>query len=164
MGFLFNFNFPKHTHSKECSHRKKHSFKVMRSVKNVSWIQGRSKVTPPASEQSEDSTSGDKLSLRRNLGLDNFSNILLFRTYTTCADEGFRPAKNVLNGSSPVRKDSCKTPQQELKRDLHFTRFTRGFHAGCSSLLTAVGKMQLTPWKRHSSLGAFSVYMLSYII
>ncbi|XP_026197404.1 rho GTPase-activating protein 11A isoform X2 [Anabas testudineus] len=152
MSFLINFNFPKHAHSKKSSQRKRHSFKVMRSTKTVSWIQGRSKVTLPVSEQSQGSTSGDKPSLRRSLGLENFPSILLFRTYMPSADDGVRPAVNVLDGSSPVGKDSCKTPQQRLKRDLRFPRFTRGLDAGRSPVLTAVGKLQLTPWKRRSSL------------
>lgn len=63
---------------------------VMHSVKTVSWIHGRSKVTAPASEQVRQSTSGDKPSLRRSLGLDNFPNILLFRTYMTCTGEARR--------------------------------------------------------------------------
>lgn len=31
-------------------------------------------------------------------------------------DQGVRPATNLLDGSSPLGKDSCKTPQQRLKR------------------------------------------------
>lgn len=127
MGFLMNFNFLKHAHSKKLSHRKRHSCKgklqkffltsqrnpmqkmslsknsirhkmeldqpavfdqmhiVVQSLKTLSWIQGRSKVTAPVSEQSQGSTSGDKPSLRRSLGLENFPSILLFRTYMPCA-------------------------------------------------------------------------------
>lgn len=55
----------------------------MRSVKTVPLIQGGSKLRPP--EQSHGSTSGDRPTLRRSLGLDSFPNILLFRTYMPSA-------------------------------------------------------------------------------
>lgn len=54
---------------------------VMQSVKTVPWIQGRSKVRPPAvCEQKQESTSGDRPKLRRSLGLESFPNVELFRT------------------------------------------------------------------------------------
>eukprot|EP00064_Thunnus_orientalis_P012494 superscaffoldBa00001923_g12529 len=128
---------------------------VMRSVKTVPWIQGRSKVRPPVSEQSQGSTSTDKPTLRRSVGLETFPNLLLFRTCIPCAEDGFRPAAAALDGSSPPGKEGCKTPHERLKRDLrlaNFSRFTRGHDADGSPILTAMGKLQLTPWRRRSSL------------
>lgn len=58
---------------------------VMRSMKTVPWIQGRSKVTPAVSEQSQGSTSGGRTTLRRSLGLETFPSVLLFRTCMPCA-------------------------------------------------------------------------------
>lgn len=57
----------------------------MQSVKTVPWIQGKSKVKPAASGQELGSTSGDRKTLRRSLGLDTFPNVLLFRTCMPCA-------------------------------------------------------------------------------
>ncbi|XP_044185461.1 rho GTPase-activating protein 11A-like isoform X1 [Thunnus albacares] len=152
MEFLTNFHLPKDTKKGQ---RKRHSFRVMRSVKTVPWIQGRSKVRPPVSEQSQGSTSTEKPTLRRSVGLETFPNLLLFRTCMPCAEDGFRPAAAALDGSSPPGKEGCKTPHERLKRDLrlaNFSRFTRGHDADCSPVLTAVGKLQLTPWRRRSSL------------
>ncbi|GAA6214896.1 rho GTPase-activating protein 11B [Lates japonicus] len=154
MDFLMNFHFPKQAHSKT-GQRKRHSFKVMRPAKTMSWIQGKSKVTPkvtPAvSEQSQESTSGGRPTLRRSLGLETFPSVLLFRTCMPCAD--FRPATDLEDGA--VSRETWKTPQERLRRDLrlgHFPRFTRGQDADSSPVLTGVGKLQLTPWRRRSSL------------
>ncbi|XP_039981283.1 rho GTPase-activating protein 11A-like isoform X2 [Xiphias gladius] len=143
--FLVNFHFPKPAHSKR-GHRKRHSFKVMRSMKTVPWIQGRSKVTPAVSEQSQGSTSGGRTTLRRSLGLETFPSVLLFRTCMPCADQGFRPAADLSDGASPVSREACRTPQEGLRR------FTRAQDADCLPVLTGVGKWQLTPWRRRSSL------------
>ncbi|CAK6962812.1 rho GTPase-activating protein 11A-like isoform X3 [Scomber scombrus] len=151
MEFLTIFHLPKDT---KRGQRKRHSFKVIRSVKTVSWIQGRSKVSPPVSEQSQGSTSVDRPTLRRSVGLETFPNVRLFRTCLPCEDEGFSPAA-ALDDSSPPGKEGCKTPHERLKRDLHlghFSRFTRGPDAGGSPVLTAIGRLQLTPWRRRSSL------------
>ncbi|XP_039981284.1 rho GTPase-activating protein 11B-like isoform X3 [Xiphias gladius] len=113
--FLVNFHFPKPAHSKR-GHRKRHSFKVMRSMKTVPWIQGRSKVTPAVSEQSQGSTSGGRTTLRRSLGLETFPSVLLFRTCMPCADQGFRPAADLSDGASPVSREACRTPQEGLRR------------------------------------------------
>lgn len=50
----------------------------MRSVKTVPLIQGRSKVRRP--EENRGSTSGERPTLRRSLGLEAFPSIRLFRT------------------------------------------------------------------------------------
>ncbi|TMS12680.1 Rho GTPase-activating protein 11B [Larimichthys crocea] len=149
MEFLMNFHFMKDT---KRGHRKRHSFRVMQSVKTVPWIQGRPKVRPPAPEKEQGSTSGGIKTLRRSLGLETFPNVQLFRTCMPCADQGSKPAMALMD--SPP-KEACKTPQERLKRDLHlghFSRFTRGPHEGSSPVLTGVGKLQLTPWRRRISL------------
>uniref|UniRef100_A0A3B4TRC7 Rho-GAP domain-containing protein n=1 Tax=Seriola dumerili TaxID=41447 RepID=A0A3B4TRC7_SERDU len=149
MEFLMNFNFQKK------GHRKRHSFKVIRPVKTVPWIQGRSKVTPGVSEQSQESTSGRRPTLRRSLGLETFPSVLLFRTCAPCAEQDFKPETDYLDGSSPLGKEACKTPQERQRRDLHlgfFPRLTRGQDADSSPVLTGVGKLQLTPWRRRSLL------------
>ncbi|KAE8286714.1 Neuroendocrine protein 7B2 [Larimichthys crocea] len=147
MEFLMNFHFMKDT---KRGHRKRHSFRVMQSVKTVPWIQGRPKVRPPAPKEEQGSTSGGIKTLRRSLGLETFPNVQLFRTCMPCADQGSKPAMALMD--SPP-KEACKTPQERLKRDLHlghFSRFTRGPHEGSSPVLTGVGKLQLTPWRRPS--------------
>ncbi|XP_049913573.1 rho GTPase-activating protein 11A-like [Epinephelus moara] len=149
MEFLMNFNPLKDA---KRGHRKRHSFKVIRSVKTVPWIQAKSKVRPAAPEQSQEPTSGDKPSLRRSLGLETFPNVLLFRSCVPCAEQGFSPAATLSDGPT---KETCKTPQERLKRDLrlgHFPRFTRGQDADSSPVLTGVEKLQLTPWRRGTSL------------
>ncbi|XP_039874526.1 neuroendocrine protein 7B2 [Simochromis diagramma] len=117
MEYLMNFHFVKDVGSKSRS-KKRHSFKGMRSVKTVPLIQGGSKLRPP--EQSHGSTSGDRPTLRRSLGLDSFPNILLFRTYMPSADQSFRPAAALLDDVIAAEKKLNKMPQDGLKR------FTRG--------------------------------------
>ncbi|XP_034384076.1 rho GTPase-activating protein 11A-like [Cyclopterus lumpus] len=151
MDFLINFHFLK---DPKRGRRKRHSLKAMWSVKTVPWIQGGSKDRPPVSEQSQESTSGDKVPLRRSLGLETFPNILLFRTCVPCAEQGFRPARALLDGPSPVGNEACITPQRPA-RDLrlgHFQRFTRAQDADSAPVLTGVGKLQFTPWSRRISL------------
>ncbi|XP_030577153.1 rho GTPase-activating protein 11A [Archocentrus centrarchus] len=135
MEYLMNFHFLKDVSSKK-GNKKRHSFKGMRSVKTVPLIQGRSKVRPP--EQNHGSTSGDRPTLRRSLGLEAFPSILLFRTCMPSADQSFRPAAALLDDAIPGDKKLSKVPQAELKR------FTRG---GDGSPL---GKLQLTLWRRRS--------------
>ncbi|XP_054475071.1 neuroendocrine protein 7B2 [Anoplopoma fimbria] len=158
MDFLMNTHLVKDT---KRGPRKRHSLKAMWSVKTVPWIQGRSKDRPPASERSEELTSGERPPLRRSLGLEAFPNVLLFRTCMPCAELGFKPATALLESHSPVDKEACKTPQERpaslcpVFRDLrlgHFQRFTRGQDADCSPVLTGLGKLQLTPWRRRYDL------------
>lgn len=61
------------------------TYEVMRCAKTVPWIQGRSRVRPPASRLEHDTTSGDRKPLRRSLGQETLPNVLLFRTYVPCA-------------------------------------------------------------------------------
>ncbi|XP_070706001.1 rho GTPase-activating protein 11A-like [Pempheris klunzingeri] len=152
MEFLMNFHLVKDS---KRGHKKRHSFKVMQSVKTVPWIQGRSKLRPRVSEQRQGSAPGDRPAFRRSLGLETFPNVLLFRTCMPCADQSFRPAAALLDGSAPADKEACKTPQERLKRDLrlgHFPKFTRGPDADGSPVLTGVGRLQFTPWSRRISL------------
>lgn len=137
MEYLMNFHFVKDVGSKSRS-KKRHSFKGMRSVKTVPLIQGGSKLRPP--EQSHGSTSGDRPTLRRSLGLDSFPNILLFRTYMPSADQSFRPAAALLDDVIAAEKKLNKMPQDGLKR------FTRGVDG------SPAGKLKLTLWRRRSSL------------
>ncbi|XP_028996897.1 rho GTPase-activating protein 11A-like [Betta splendens] len=146
VGFLTSCSFTPPAHPKKSSNRKRHSLKVVRSVKTPNWIQGRSKVTAPGSEHSQRSASGDKPSLRRSLGLEHFPNIRMFRTYMPSSDE---PEVEPLEGSSSTGK-GCKTPQPRLRRDLRLPAFTRSSDAGASPVLTAVGKLHFTPWRRCS--------------
>ncbi|KAI3363662.1 hypothetical protein L3Q82_001286 [Scortum barcoo] len=121
-------------------------------VQSVSWIQGRSKVRSPVADQKHKSTSGDRR-LSRSLGLESLPNVLLFRACVPCSDQ--RPAAALLDNSSRVGKEACETPQDRPKRDLrlgHLSRFSRGPDAGSSPVLTGVGKLQLTPWRRRVSL------------
>ncbi|XP_063757991.1 inactive Rho GTPase-activating protein 11B-like [Eleginops maclovinus] len=77
MEFLINFPLLKHPRG---GHRK-HSLKV----KTMPWIPATSKVKPAVSEQSKESTSTEKPTLRRSLGLETFPNVLMFRTlYALC--------------------------------------------------------------------------------
>nr|XP_019953272.1 PREDICTED: rho GTPase-activating protein 11A [Paralichthys olivaceus] len=144
--FLMNFHFPKHAHPKK-GPRKRHSLKVMQSVK------GRSKVTAAVSEQSQDSTPEGRPTLRRSLGLETFPNVQLFRTCLPCTEQGFKPATDV---SRPMSDEACKMRQERRRSDLrlgHFScRLTRGLAADSWPVLTGVGKLQLTPWRRRSSL------------
>nr|XP_004550610.1 rho GTPase-activating protein 11A isoform X2 [Maylandia zebra] len=137
MEYLMNFHFVKDVGSKSRS-KKRHSFKGMRSVKTVPLIQGGSKLRPP--EQSHGSTSGDRPTLRRSLGLDSFPNILLFRTYMPSADQSFRPAAALLDDVIAAEKKLNKMPQDGLKR------FTRGVDG------SPAGKLKLMLWRRRSSL------------
>uniref|UniRef100_A0A3B5AI12 Rho-GAP domain-containing protein n=1 Tax=Stegastes partitus TaxID=144197 RepID=A0A3B5AI12_9TELE len=115
---------------------------VIRSVRTMPWIQGRSKLRPPVSEQSQSSTSADRPTLRRSHGMETFLNVHLFRASMQLSgkcsmktkkkyqvvmnenitivnlvlDQSFRPAAALLNDSKPANKDSCKTPQGRLKR------------------------------------------------
>nr|XP_043905827.1 rho GTPase-activating protein 11A-like [Solea senegalensis] len=144
--FLLNFRCPKSAPSKK-GQRKRHSFKVIRSVKTAPWNQGKSKVTPTVSEPSQESTSGVKQTLRRSVGLATFPNVLLFRTCT---------ATDVMDCSSPIFKAS-RTPQDRLlRRDVcldYIHRLSRGRDSADDlPVLTAAGKLQLTPWRRRSSL------------
>ncbi|XP_028460442.1 neuroendocrine protein 7B2 [Perca flavescens] len=155
MEFLMDFHFLKDT---KRGHRKRHGFKVIRSVKTMPWVQARSKVGPPASEQSQEFTSGDGPSLRRSLGLETFPNVLLFRTYMPHTEQDFNPATTLLDSHNPVGKDACKTLQERLKRDLrlvHFPRFTRGHDAQSSPVLTGVGRLQLTLRRKCFSANVF---------
>ncbi|XP_059213129.1 rho GTPase-activating protein 11A-like [Centropristis striata] len=148
MEFLINFHHPKDA---KRGHRKRHSFKVIRSVKTAPWIPARSKVRPADSEQSQESTSGDRPGLRRSFGLETFPNVLLFRNCMPSADKEFSPAAASLESPSPATKEAFKTP----KRDLYlgnFSRFIRGQGADGSAVLTGVGKLQLSPWRRRTSL------------
>lgn len=61
------------------------TYEVMRCVKTVPWIQGRSRVRPPASRLERGTTSGDRKPLRRSLGQETLPNVLLFRTCVPCA-------------------------------------------------------------------------------
>ncbi|XP_037606369.1 rho GTPase-activating protein 11B-like [Sebastes umbrosus] len=146
MEFMLHFNLLKDI---KRGHRKRHSLREMWSSKTVPWIQGRSKVKPTVSELSQESTSGDKPGLRRSLGLETFPNVLLFRTCMPCAEQGFQPATELLDGYSP---DGKEAPQERPARDLHFPRFTRGHDADGSPVLTGVGKLQLTSWRKRNSL------------
>ncbi|XP_029281791.1 uncharacterized protein LOC115003985 isoform X2 [Cottoperca gobio] len=137
----FLINFP-HLKAAKGGHRKRHSLKV----KTVPWIQARPKVKLGVSEQSQESPSRARPTLRRSLGLETFPNVLLFRTCMPYAEHSFRPAPALLDSHSPVDKEACKTPQEGLKR------FTRGHDADGSPVLTGVGKLQLTPWRRRISL------------
>ncbi|KAM7367669.1 hypothetical protein PAMP_013953 [Pampus punctatissimus] len=140
MEFLMNSHLLK---DMKRGQRKRRSFEVMRSVKTMPWIQGRSKVIPTFSDQSQRSTSRDRPTLRRSLGVETFPNVLLFRTCMPCAEDG----------SSPTDKEGSKTPRERLKRDLrlgHLPKFTRGQDG--SPVFTGVGKLQLTPWRRRCSL------------
>lgn len=124
----------------------------MQSAKTVPWIKGRSKVEAPVLEEKQELTLGVKPTLRRSLGLETFPNVQLFRTCLPLADQSYSPATALL-GSPP--KDGSKTSQEKLKRDLrlaHFTRFSRGPDLESSPVLTGVGKLQLTPWKKRHSL------------
>ncbi|XP_068564524.1 rho GTPase-activating protein 11A-like isoform X2 [Cebidichthys violaceus] len=82
MDFLINFHPLKDA---KRGRRKRHSFKAMWSVKTVPWIHGQPKDRPPVPERSRESTSGDRVPLRRSLGLETFPNVLLFRTCMPCA-------------------------------------------------------------------------------
>ncbi|XP_047430325.1 neuroendocrine protein 7B2 [Mugil cephalus] len=142
--YLMNCHFFKDVNSKR-GHRKRHTFKGIRSVKTAPWVQARSKVK--ASDRSQESTSGDRPTLRRSFGLDTFPNISLFRTCMSSAEQSFKPATASVDYLNPVDEELCKTSQERLKRDLHlssFRRISRGQGADDSSVLGAVGKLQLT--------------------
>lgn len=59
-------------------------FLVIRSVKTMPWVQGRSRVRPTVSCPEHRSTSGDRKPIRRSLGLETFPNVLMFRSYVPC--------------------------------------------------------------------------------
>ncbi|XP_028266288.1 rho GTPase-activating protein 11B-like isoform X2 [Parambassis ranga] len=80
--FLVNFHFLKDVCFKK-RNGKRNSFKAIRSVKTIPWIQGRPKARLP--EENQPSLSEDKPKLRRSNGLESFPNILLFRTFMTSA-------------------------------------------------------------------------------
>ncbi|XP_034555621.1 rho GTPase-activating protein 11A-like [Notolabrus celidotus] len=149
MDFLMNFHFLKDAKK---GHKKRHSFKGIQSAKTLPWTKGRSKVEALVAEETQESTSGGRPALRRSLGLETFPNVQLFRTCLPGAEKSFSPATALLD--SPP-KEECKTPQEKPKRDLrlsHFQRFTRGLDVESSPVLTGVGKLQLTPWKKRHSL------------
>ncbi|KAM3603249.1 uncharacterized protein V6R79_019335 [Siganus canaliculatus] len=135
-------------------HKRRHSLKAMSSVKTAPWIPGRSKVrTTP--EQVSGTMSGNRKLLRRSHGLDTFPNILLFRSCLPWEDHSFSPVAALVDSPRPLDRDGCKTPQERIKRELrlgHFPGFPRGADAGSSPVLTGVGKLQLTPWRRRISM------------
>ncbi|XP_041830939.1 inactive Rho GTPase-activating protein 11B-like [Melanotaenia boesemani] len=82
MEFLMNFHFQEDVNSRR-GKQKRHSFKVMRSVRTVLRIQGKPKAGSTVSEQIQEHTSGDGPRMRRSLGMDTFPNIKQFRTCTS---------------------------------------------------------------------------------
>ncbi|XP_028296098.1 rho GTPase-activating protein 11B-like [Gouania willdenowi] len=124
--------------------KKRHSFKVTRSAKMVSWMQGRSKVKLSAADRSQRTMSEGRPTLRRSFGMETFPSIKLFRT---SPDDDLRPS----DVSTSADKESCITPKNRIKRDLgHFRRFSKGQTADGSPLLTAVEKLPL--WRRRISI------------
>ncbi|KAM6991736.1 inactive Rho GTPase-activating protein 11B-like [Tautogolabrus adspersus] len=140
MEYLMNFHFIKDA---KRGPRKRHSFKVMQSVKTVPWIKGRPKFEPPVPEQKQESSSGDRPAIRRSFGLETFPNVQLFRACLSGADKGFSPAAALLD-STP--KTASKTPREKLKR------LPRGPDAESSPVLTGVRTLQFTHWKKRRSL------------
>ncbi|KAL3052256.1 hypothetical protein OYC64_004914 [Pagothenia borchgrevinki] len=141
MEFLINFPVLKDARR---GHRKTQSLKE----KTAPWIPARSKVKPAVSEQSKESTSGDKPTLRRSLGMETFPNILLFRSY-----QCFKPDAALSDSHSLYGIEAC--PQEILKRNLrfvNFSRFARGHGSESSPALTGVGKRQFTPWRKRISI------------
>ncbi|KAF3850110.1 hypothetical protein F7725_019829 [Dissostichus mawsoni] len=115
---------------------------VLKSLeKTAPWIPARSKVKPAVSEQSKESTSGEKPTLRRSIGMETFPNILLFMPDAALSDS------HSLDGI-----EAC--PHEILKdlRFVHFSRFARGHGSESSPVLTGVGKLQLTPWRKRISI------------
>nr|XP_046228438.1 rho GTPase-activating protein 11A-like [Scatophagus argus] len=150
MEFLMNFHLLKDS---KRGHKRRHSFKVRQSVKTVPFIQGRSKVEPTVLEPEQGSTSGDRKTLRRSIGLETFPSVQLFRTCMPCADQSFRPAAALLDSLRPAGNETCRTPREGLKRDLRLGHFPRlAGDEGSSPVLTGVGKLQFTPWRRRTSL------------
>ncbi|XP_061842749.1 inactive Rho GTPase-activating protein 11B-like [Nerophis lumbriciformis] len=127
MEFLMNFHLVKETSSKRGT-RKRHSLKV----KTVPWIQGRSKVRLPVSQQKLEPTLQEKPTLRRSLGQETFPNVLLFRTCLPSAEHNFSSAAS----TSERMKRLVRGP------DVSFT----------PSVLAGMGKLQLAAWNRRSSL------------
>ncbi|MEQ2202800.1 hypothetical protein XENOCAPTIV_016135 [Xenoophorus captivus] len=109
---------------KKKGNQKRHSLKVKRCVKTVSWVQGKPKVSPTASLPTQSSMSGDGPKLKRSLGLRTFPNIQLFRTCMPNAEQGFIPAADALEYFNTQDK---------------------------TSVLTAMERLQLTNWRRRSS-------------
>lgn len=112
---------------------------VMRSVKTMPWVQGRSRVKPTVSCPEHGSTEGDRKPFRRSLGLETFPNVLMFRSFVPCAgnnnaeaasslevrthnmiycqffkDQDFSPAETLT--TKMTDKDASKTPQERMKR------------------------------------------------
>ncbi|TNN60660.1 Rho GTPase-activating protein 11A [Liparis tanakae] len=146
MDFLINCHFLKDA---KRGRRKRHSLKAMLSAKTVPWIPGRSKDRASVCEQSQEATSGgggDRVPLRRSLGLETFPNVLLFRTCMPCLEQGFTPATTLSDGTSLVGKAPCTSPRRPA-RDLRLTpfpRFSRAPDADGSPVLTGIGKLQFS--------------------
>lgn len=68
----FFFNVP--LGAPEC-----HFPQVLRSVKTMPWVKGRSSLRTTMSGPKHGSISGDRKPLRRSLGLESFPNVLMFR-------------------------------------------------------------------------------------
>ncbi|KAK1889541.1 Rho GTPase-activating protein 11B [Dissostichus eleginoides] len=146
MEFLINFPLLKDARR---GHRKTQSLKE----KTAPWIPARSKVKPAVSEQSKESTSGEKPTLRRSIGMETFPNILLFRSCMPFAVQSFMPDAALSDSHSLDGIEAC--PHEILKRDLrfvNFSRFARGHGSESSPVPTGVGKLQLTPWRKRISI------------
>eukprot|EP00066_Takifugu_rubripes_P021157 XP_011610423.1 PREDICTED: rho GTPase-activating protein 11B [Takifugu rubripes] len=147
MEFLVNF---KHSNDAKKGNRRRHTLKV-RSMKAMPWVQGKSRVRTTISGTEHGSTSGDRKPLRRSLGLETFPNVLLFRSYDPCTDQDYSHAKASTNDRGVTDREPCKVPQEGIKRDLHeFSGCSQ--EAGGSPFLTGVGRLQLTSWRRSTSL------------
>ncbi|KAJ4929296.1 hypothetical protein JOQ06_004906 [Pogonophryne albipinna] len=141
MEFLINFPLRKDARR---GHRKTQSLKE----KTAPWNPARSKVKPAVSVQSKESTSGEKPTLKRSIGMETFPNILLFRSYQRFKPDAALPDSHSLDGI-----EAC--PQEILTRDqrfVNFSRFARGHGSESSPVLTGVGKLQLTPWRKRVSI------------
>lgn len=103
-----NFQLRKDVSSKR-GNQKRHSLKVMTSVKTMLRIQGKPKARSAVSQQILELNPGEVPRMRRSIGMDTFPNIQNFRTFIS--------------------------PDKELSQ---------------MTVLTAMEKFQLTPWRRRS--------------
>ncbi|XP_061610040.1 inactive Rho GTPase-activating protein 11B-like [Phyllopteryx taeniolatus] len=147
MEVLMNFHLLNESHSKKET-QKRHSLKVLWSVKTVPWLQGKSKVRPPVHHQE---SVPRRPTLRRSLGLEAFPNIVFFRACLASEDQDSSPGAAILDALNlSGKRSSPNLINGELRLAL-FPGLVRGQDAA-SPALTGVGKLQLASWSRRISL------------
>ncbi|XP_077367469.1 rho GTPase-activating protein 11A-like [Festucalex cinctus] len=145
MEFLMSSHFLKDGQSEK---EKRHSSKVLWSVKTVPRIQAKSKVRPAVPRRNHESNLGRRPTLRRSAGHETLPNIALFRACVSCEDSS--PQAAILDALSLSGKQFSPS---RIKRDMRLGLFP-GLVQGQEVALPVftVGKLQLASWSKRISL------------